>query len=56
MVKCQIQAGNITNNINVEVDFTLPALSTTNVVMWKYHVDDCAKGGYDMILGQDLSS
>ena len=30
--------------------FTLPKISTTNIVMWKFLVDDSAKGGYDMIL------
>ena len=38
------QAGNITTNIKVEVDFTLPALSPKNVVMYKFHVDDFDKG------------
>ena len=37
-------AGNITTNIKVKVDFTLPSLSATNAVTWKYHVDDSAKG------------
>ena len=49
-----MQAGNITTNIMVKSNFTLPALSATDVVTWKYHVGDCAKGRYDMILGQDL--
>ena len=48
------QAGNITTNIKVEVDFTLPALSATNVVMWKCHMDDSAKGRYDIIVGRDI--
>ena len=48
------QARNVTTNIKVEMDFTLPALSTTNVMTWKFHVDDSAKGRYDMILGRDL--
>ena len=48
------QAGNITTNLKVEVDFTLHVLSTMNVRMWKCHVDDSTKGRYDMILGQDL--
>ena len=45
------QAGNIPTDLKVEVDFTLPELSTTNVVTWKCHVDYSAKGIYDMILG-----
>ena len=48
------QAGDITTNIKVNVDFTLPILSATNVVTWKFHVDDCAKGKYNMILGRDI--
>ena len=43
-------------NLKVEVDFTLPVLSATNVVTWKCHVDDSAKGRYDMILGRDIST
>ena len=39
------QAGNITTNLKVKIDFTLPALSATNVVTWNCHVDDSAKGG-----------
>ena len=48
------KAGNITTIIKVKVDFTLPALSATNVVTWKSHVDASAKGRYDMILGRYL--
>ena len=45
------QARNITTNLKVNIDLTLPALSATDVVTWNCHVDDSAKGGYDMILG-----
>ena len=48
------QAGNITNDLKVKVYFTLPALSATNIVTWKCHVDESAKGRYNMILGRDL--
>ena len=48
------QAGNITANDKVTSDFTLPALSATNVVMWKFYVDYSTKGRYYMILGRDL--
>ena len=44
------QAVNITNNIKVKVYFSLPALRATNVVMWKCHVDNSAKGRYNIIL------
>ena len=49
-----IHAWNITTNIKVKIDFTLPALSATNVMMWKCHADDSDKGRYDMISGRDL--
>ena len=48
------QAGNITTNLKVKIDFTLPALSATNVVTWNFHVDDFTKVGYDMILGGNI--
>ena len=50
------QAVDITTNIKVKVDFTLPALSATNAVTWNCHVDDSAKGRYDMVLLQDLQT
>ena len=46
------QAENITTNRKVEIYFTLPSLSATNVVMWKCRVDDSDKGRYDMTLGR----
>ena len=46
------QAQNIITNLKVKVDFTLPALSATNVATWECQVDDSAKGRYDMILGK----
>ena len=48
------QAGNIATNLKVEVYFNLPVLSAANHVTWKCHVDDSAKGRYDMILGRDI--
>ena len=48
------QAVNITTNLKVKVDFTLPALSATNIVTWRCHMDDSAKGRYYIILGQDI--
>ena len=45
------KAGNIATNLKVGVHFTLPALSATNIVTWRCHVDDSAKGRYDMMLG-----
>ena len=49
-----IQAKTITTNIGVSMYLTLLSLSVTNVVTWKCHVDDSAKGRYDIILGWDL--
>ena len=46
-----MQAGNITTKLNVEVYFTLPALSSSNVMIWKFHVNAYANGRYDIILG-----
>ena len=54
VVQWNTQAGNITTNLKVKIDFTSPAVSATNFVAWNYHVDDSAKGRYDMILGQDI--
>ena len=48
------QARNIMTNLKVKIDFTLPALSATNVVTWNFQVDDSAKGRYDMILGRNI--
>ena len=50
------QDGNITTNIKVKVEFTLPAISAKNPVTWKINVDEPAKGRYNMILGRDLLS
>ena len=48
--RSHIQAGDITPNINVKVDFTLPEISAINVVTWKFHVDVSSKDRYGMIL------
>ena len=48
------QAGNITNYDKVKVYFILTSFSATDVVTWKYHMDDYTKGRYGMILGQDI--
>ena len=54
LMQWHTKSGNITTNLNVKVDFTLPALSTTNVVTWKFHVDESAKCRYSIILEQNL--
>ena len=48
------QAENITTNIKVKINFTLPALRATNGVTCNFHVYDSAKGRYYMILGRYL--
>ena len=55
-MKWHKQAINITTNIKVKLYFTLPALSAINVMMWSCRMDESAKGSYDIILGQDLST
>ena len=50
------QDSNITTNLKVEVDFTLPELSATNGMTSKCHVDESTKGRNDMIVGRDLFS
>ena len=51
VMQFHIQDVSITSNVMVKLDFTLPALSAPDVLTWKCHVVDSAKGGYDMILG-----
>ena len=45
---------NITNNYKFNVDIALTALSATNVMTWRCHVDVSVKGIYDMIIGRYL--
>ena len=49
MMQWHTQAGNITTNLKIKVDFALLALSAKKVVMWKFNVDESAEGRYDMI-------
>ena len=53
-MQCHTQAKIITINLTVELYFTLPELSETNVVTCDCHVYDSAKGRYDIILGRYL--
>ena len=48
------QAVDITTNLKVKIDFTLPGFSATKIVMWNFHVDDSTKIRYSIILGRDL--
>ena len=54
LIQWNTQAGNITTNLEVKIDFTLPKLSATNVITWNYRVDDSYKGRYNMILVQHI--
>ena len=49
-----MQAGKITINRKVNIDFTLTGLSATETVKWNCHVDDSTKSRYHMILGIDI--
>ena len=51
VMQWQKQAGNITTDLKVKLFFNLSTLSATNFMTRKCHVDDSAKGTYDMILG-----
>ena len=44
------QAVNITTNLKVKVNFTLPALTATNFITWKFHVDKYIKLSSNVIL------
>ena len=48
------QAGNITTNLKVKINFTSSILSDTNVVMWNCHVYESAKVRHSIILGHYL--
>ena len=54
MIQYLTQEGSITTNLKLEIYFTLPELNATKIVTWNYHVDESAKGRYDIILGIDL--
>ena len=38
VVQWHMQAGSITTNLKVNIDFTLTELSATKIVTWNYHV------------------
>ena len=54
VMQWQTQTGNITTNLKVNVDFTLPALIMMSVATCKCHMYGSAKGRYEMILCRDL--
>ena len=55
MVQWHTQAGSITTDLNVKIDFTLPEIHATKLVTWNCHVDYSAKNIYEIILGRDIS-
>ena len=52
MIQWHTQAGSITTNLNVKVDFTLPEISAKKIVVSDWHVDNSAKDRHDRILGR----
>ena len=47
-----IQAGKITANSKVKMNFTLTELGAIKIVTWNWHVHNCTKFRYDIILGR----
>ena len=54
MTKWHKQAGIITTNMKVKIDFTLPEFRVTKIVMWEYHVDESDRVRYNMILVRNI--
>ena len=54
VIQWHTQAGKITTNLKVRIDFALPGPSATKIMMQNCHVYDTAKGRYDMIIGRCL--
>ena len=50
----ETQSGKFETSKKVSVDFCLPEFSVTEIVIWKYYVDESAKDAYFMMLGRDL--
>ena len=46
----RMKLGNITTNLKVKIDFTLPEFSPTKISTWNFHLDEYDKGKYNMIL------
>ena len=47
-------AENIITNLKVKIYLTLPEFSATKIILLDFHVDDSAKGRYDMVLVRDI--
>ena len=54
MIQWKTQAENITTDLKVKINFTLPEFSATKIVTWDFCVDDSAKGIYGVIRGRYL--
>ena len=52
VIQYHIQAGKTTTNLKVNIDYTLPELSSTKIFTWNCHLNDSAKGIYYTILGR----
>ena len=50
----KMQVGNLTTNMNVKIDFTLPGFRATKFLTWYCHGLESARGIYNTILGRDL--
>ena len=48
-MQCNTQSSIITTNIKVKIYFNLPEIRATKNVTWNCHVDETAKGRYDII-------
>ena len=51
-MKWHMRAVNLTNNVKVKIDFTLPEFSATEIVTWEFHMDDSDKDRYSIIIGR----
>ena len=54
MTTWETQAVNFTASNKLNVELCLHYFSTTDIVTYKCHVYDSAKGRYNMIMGRDL--
>ena len=43
VMQWHMQVGNITTNLKVIIDFTLPEFSAMEIVTWEYHVHESDK-------------
>ena len=50
----ETQAEKFTTLKKVRVEFYLPEFSATEIVAWKFHVNESTKGRYNMIPGRYL--